>query len=199
VTEGHAHTGRGRTLVTAGVVLVAAAIVLIGVRAYQAAQAKDRSAQLCRSLTAKLDQVVGEAAEQDTSPALNAAHMPVLQLEGVDVIARLQIETLGLDVPVAAEGSDAALTPARVMRPDGDESKLEVAGATYQDEGAWGRIGDLTGGETVALTSVTGARQEYVVVSAGRTSAEFDDNFDLLVYYADGFGEKTWVGCTKSS
>lgn len=115
------------------------------------------------------------------------------------MVARLQVATIGLDVPVAAEGGDAALVPTRVARADGDEGKVLVAGSTYQGDGAWERIGELAGGEHVTLTGMTGASQEYVVVSAGRTKADFDDDFDLLMYYEDELGNKTWAGCTKVS
>ncbi len=186
----------GRAFVVVGVALVAAAVAVFAWQAAGVRAAEGRSGELCSQILGELDERVPVTA---AAAGLDVAALPVLELRGVDVVARLQVATIGLDVPVAAEGSDAALVPTRVARADGDEGKVLVAGSTYQGDGAWERIGELAGGEHVTLTGMTGASQEYVVVSAGRTKADFDDDFDLLMYYEDELGNKTWAGCTKVS
>lgn len=195
MSAARAHRAPGRAFVVAGVALVAAAVLAYVVQAQSVASAQAKSEDVLPVLMGELDQQVPATG----AAALDVAALPVLQLEGVDVVARLSVPAIGLDVPVAAEGGDAAVTPVRVARADGDEGKLLVVGSTYQGDGAWERIGQLVGGESVALTGMTGASQEYVVVSAGRTKADFDDDFDLLMYFEDELGSKTWAGCTKVS
>ncbi|MCH3956140.1 MAG: hypothetical protein LKE45_01950 [Olsenella sp.] len=61
------------------------------------------------------------------------------------------------------------------------------------------RLDALASGDRPLFVQVNGARRTFCVEDAGTTSADFNDNFDLLVYTEGSFGEKTWVGCSQSS
>lgn len=144
-----------------------------------------------QAVLADLDDTVpasGPAAEEDP------AALPVAQLEGVDVVGRLVCKDASLDLPVAAAGEDASLIPALE---EGTGGELVVRVPAWLAREA--RLDALASGDRPLFVQVNGARRTFSVEDAGTTSADFNDNFDLLVYTEGSFGEKTWVGCSQSS
>lgn len=132
----------------------------------------------------------------DASSAPDPNDLPVLQVNGVDVVGRLHVDGIGLDLPVAAKGGDTSVVPGVVDARDGE---LAIEGGRYMSAGAMGAITSLAGGTKVTFTQVNGQTTTYSVVGAGVTGEQFNDNFDLLVYYQDAFGQKGWVGCSMNS
>ena len=190
------HRVSGRVLMAVGAVLVVAACVVAGVRWYGQATAQRRGEDLAARLSEALQASVPVDA---TGAELDPTAMPALEVAGVDLIGRVQVEAIGLDAPVVSEQDDWRLVPAREERADGDETRVLLHGSAWQADGAWGRIGQLQGGEEVVLQAMDGAAQKYAVVSVGLTREYFNDDFDLVLYYSDASGVKTWAGCTKAS
>lgn len=175
----------------AGAVLVACGLLVwwMGMQC-ATAQASEGSA-LYQAVLADLDATVpasGPTAEEDP------AALPVAQLEGVDVVGRLVCRDASLDLPVAALGEDASLIPALE---EGNNGELVVRVPAWLAREA--RLDTLASGDRLVFVQVNGARRTFSVEDAGTTSADFNDNFDLLVYTEGSFGEKTWVGCSQSS
>lgn len=183
------HT-RFRRLLVLGALVMAAGCIAVGYSAADAATQQERSGQLISSLREQLDATVPD----DSGESANAADLSALNLEGVDVVGRLQAPGISLDVPVAAKNGDIRLTPALV---DGRDGELLVQGSSYQD--AIGAIGQLKQGAAVTFTQVDGTVRRYEVADTGELQGEFNDNFDLLVYYQDEFGTKHWAGCRSTS
>lgn len=175
----------------AGAVLVACGLLVWWMGTQRAmAQASEGSA-LYQAVLADLDATVPSscpAAEEDP------AALPVAQLEGVDVVGRLVCRDASLDLPVAALGEDASLIPALE---EGNNGELVVRVPAWLAREA--RLDTLASGDRLVFVQVNGARRTFSVEDAGTTSADFNDNFDLLVYTEGSFGEKTWVGCSQSS
>jgi hypothetical protein len=182
---------RWRLALVAGAVLVTCGLFVWWMGTQRAtAQASEGSA-FYQAVLADLDDTVpasGPAAEEDP------AALPVAQLEGVDVVGRLVCKDASLDLPVAALGEDASLIPA-LEEGNGDELVVRVPAWLAREA----RLDALASGDRPLFVQVNGARKTFCVEDAGTTSADFNDNFDLLVYTEGSFGEKTWVGCSQSS
>lgn len=178
-----------RRLIVAGVAVLALGAAVFGASAANAAAQQGRSSQVVASVLDGLDAAVPVDGE---APA-DAASLPALNREGVDVVGRLQAESVSLDVPVAALGGDARLTPALA---NGREDELVVQGYAYQ--GQIGRIAEVPRGAAVTFTQMDGAVRRYVAVDTGELRGEFNDTFDLLVYYQDELGTKHWMGCVEA-
>ncbi|MGN0055996.1 MAG: hypothetical protein ACI360_06160 [Atopobiaceae bacterium] len=182
---------RSRVLVSAGVVLAVAGALMWAHGQAAAGELQQRSAQTCAQVAQQLDQMVPAGGG---AGSVSPSQLAVLQVDGVDVVGRLRASAIGLDLPVAALGSDYDVVPALQQ---GHQGQLVVHGCSYQ--GAMGQLGSLAAGSEVTFTQVDGAVGRYQVVSAGVTNQEFNDDYDLLVYWADEFGSKRWVGCSLAS
>lgn len=182
---------RWQFTLVAGTVLVACGLLVWWMGTQRAtAQASEGSA-LYQAVLADLDATVpasGPTTEEDP------ATLPVAQLEGVEVVGRLVCRDASLDLPVAALGEDASLLPALE---EGNGSELVVRVPAWLAREA--RLDTVASGDRLLFVQVNGARRSFSVEDAGTTSADFNDNFDLLVYTEGSFGEKTWVGCSQSS
>lgn len=182
---------RSRVLVSAGVVLAVTGVLMWAHGQAVASQLQQQSAQTCAQVTQQLDQVVPAGGG---AGSVSPSQLAVLQVDGVDVVGRLRASAIGLDLPVSALGSDYDVVPALQQ---GRQDQLVVRGCSYQ--GAMGQLGSLAAGSEVTFTQVDGAVGRYQVVSAGVTNQEFNDDYDLLIYWADEFGSKRWVGCSLAS
>lgn len=182
---------RSRVLVSAGVVLAVAGALMWAHGQAAASQLQQRSTQTCAQVAQQLDQVVPAGGG---AGSVSPSQLAVLQVDGVDVVGRLRASAIGLDLPVASLGSDYDVVPALQQ---GRQDQLVVRGCSYQ--GAMGQLESLAAGNKVTFTQVDGAVSRYQVVSAGVTNQEFNDDYDLLIYWADEFGSKRWVGCSLAS
>lgn len=178
-----------RRLFVVGVLIMVVGIGVLGASVAHTSAQQDRSSQVIASLLADLDAAIPD----DGGKPGVAASLPVLNSEGVNVAGRLRVADIALDVPVAALGSDVQLTPSLV---DGREGELVVRGCAYQ--GAIERITDVPHGSSVTFTQMDGVVRRYVAADAGELRGEFNDYFDLLVYYQDAFGTKHWLGCVEA-
>lgn len=183
--------GRWRLALVAGAVLVACGLAVWWQGAQRASAQASEGRALCRALLADLDATVpasGPAAERDP------ASLPVAELEGVQVAGRISGTGVPLDLPVAALGEDAGLVPA--LEGDAGGRLVVRVPAWLADEAG---LDALAPGDRLAFVQVNGARRSFSVADGGTTSAEFDDDYDLLVYWRGALGEKDWVGCSQSS
>ena len=182
---------RWQLALIAGAVLVACGLLVWWQGAQSAAaQARDGRA-LCPALLADLEATVpgsGPAAEQAPED------LPVIELEGVQVAGRLSGLEAPVDLPVAALGEDASLTPA-LEEGSGGELVVRVPSWLAGESG----LDALEPGNRLMFVQVNGARRSFSVVDRGTTRAAFNDSYDLLIYVRGAYGEKDWVGCSQFS
>lgn len=182
---------RWRLALVAGAVLVVCGLAVWWQGTQRAAAQASEGRELCRTLLADLDVTVPGSGP---SPERDPASLPVAELEGVQVAGRLSGTEVPVDLPVAALGEDASLTPALEQGPGG---KLVVRVPSWLAGESW--LDALAPGNRLTFVQTNGARRSFSVADRGTTSAEFDDNYDLLVYAQGAFGQKDWVGCTQLS
>ncbi|MEE8677652.1 MAG: hypothetical protein SOH63_04300 [Olsenella sp.] len=190
---------RSRHLLHVGIAFLAAAALVACAGFVQLEARKSESARLCSGILSTLDvtALAGEGETEDAG-AFDPAALPVLQVEGVDVAGQLEVQGIGMRIPVAARGADSSLVPTIV---EAREGELAICGRAYEPgEGTTlSSIESVPMGSDAVFKQVDGTTTTYKVVAAGVTDKEFNDNFDLLLYSQDAFGQKSWVGCMKAS
>lgn len=189
---------RSRHLLHAGIAfLVAAALVACAGFVHLEAR-KGESARLCSDILSTLDEAAPLGDGETADGAFDLDALPVLQVSGVDVAGQLEVQGIGLRIPVAAKGADSSLVPTIV---DAREGELAICGRAYEPgEGtSLSSIAQIPMGSDVVFRQTDGTGATYKVVAAGVTDKDFNDNFDLLLYSQDEFGQKSWVGCMKAS
>lgn len=110
-----------------------------------------------------------------SSPALPEAvstpeppRIPVLEdVGGYPVMARLEIEKIGLELPVIAELSDEALKTAPCLyagpgTPE-DVGNIVIVGHNYRNDSHFGRLDELEAGAVVQLTDMYGEVYDYEI------------------------------------
>lgn len=187
--------GRKGVWLRVGLVLLAAALVVVGVSLATRGERARRSAELCTSLLGRFETLMPAGSAGDPADATEEpGRLPALDVDGIDVVGRMSAAGIGLDVPVASAGADAVLVPCLV---EGTGSELVVCGSSYQ--GAFGRIDELASGDELVFVQANGLERRYAAASTGRTRSDFNDDYDLLLYYEDLVGQRHWVGCFESS
>ena len=147
----------GNFLITAGILLLTAALVLIGYNLYdeyRAGRAADHILELFEQNTVPSAQETDDSELPDyiINPDME---MPVTELEGNGYIGILQIPSLELTLPVMSQWSYKGLKIAP-CRYSGSvySGSMVIAGHNYRS--CFGKIGSLTEGEQVIFTDVKG-------------------------------------------
>lgn len=144
--------------------------------------------QTCRQAVAKL-----EKALPDVVPGVPGipGNMPVMQVEGVDYAALLEVPAFGIKLPVADEWDAQSLAgvPARFYG-SAYEGTLVIGGSdtAYQ----FGFCDRIQHGAAVTVTDMTGSRFSYTVTRIDRAKhAESDwladKDFDLTIFCRDTY------------
>ncbi len=178
-----------KRLAAVGIVILIAGCGLLGWSTADASAAQDRSATVCAALLTQLDSSIPASPEDEAG----IDSLPVLNTQGIDVAGRLQSADGTLDVPVAAKGADARIAP---VLNEGRTGELVAEGRSYQ--GGLGSIDSMKQGSSLTFTQMDGTVRTYRVADTGTLQGEFNDNFDLLVYYRDTCGAKHWAGCESA-
>lgn len=137
------------------------------------------------------------ASPQSGAPPQAASRVPLPQeVDGYPVMARLVIGSVGLELPVIAELSDAALktAPCLYAGPSSpqDAGNIVIVGHNYNSDTHFGRLGELEAGAAVQLTDRAGELYEYEVY-AMETIAP--DDIDALEDY-EGESGLALITCT---
>lgn len=186
--------GAGRFLAIAGIALLVAALA-IGIKGWMDGRTRQsESSEVASSVLSKLDEVGTPASGGEST--IVPANLPVLELEDTDIAGRLQISSIALDLPVAASKDAAGLLPYLSSE---RSSSLAIKGESYEGEGAFGKIDSLAAGAVVTFTEMDGKCARFRVMGSGTTSEEFNDSYDLIMYWTDAFGTKHWAGCSLAS
>jgi sortase A len=110
-----------------------------------------------------------EALLPDRTPGVpgEPAGMPVLELEGTDYVAILEVPSFGITLPVVAQWDDSRLShaPARFYGSTGDHS-LVIGGA--DDRRQFGFCDKIDLGDRITVTDMTGAQFTYTVSDVDR-------------------------------
>lgn len=114
------------------------------------------------------------------------ADMPVLEINGIDYVALIEIPSIGIALPVADKWDSTKLSksPARFFGSIYDKS-LIVGGADYPQQ--FGFCDDIEHGAVITVTDMTGAQFSYSVIRIDRAKhAETqwlqNEKYDLTLF-----------------
>ncbi|MBE6707903.1 MAG: hypothetical protein E7578_01505 [Ruminococcaceae bacterium] len=156
---------RSKILIVTGVLLVLVSLVLLVGWRITANTAKDRAEDIVDSLEKLLPKrSTGITAEYSDM------NMPVLELDGHDLVAIIEIPELKVSLPVGSvwESSGIASYPRRFTGTVYDGS-LVIGGA--DQKGQFDFIGKTDIGMSVVVTDMTGAEFSYTVSRVDRSAS----------------------------
>lgn len=152
----------GKVLMTIGLLLLAAALVLAGYNIWEENRAE-------RSASAVLEQFPGEPAEppgEETPTYLlyPEMEMPTVEIDGRRYIGRLSIPAMGLSLPVLSQWSsaDGKLAPCRYQG-SAYTGDLIIAGHNYRSH--FGPLKYVGVGDEVLFTDADGNLFSYTVAA----------------------------------
>lgn len=150
-------------MIGVGLLLIAAALALVAYNIADAQRAAKSAAQALEALEQASPAV--SAAEPDAVPAYVAdpdMEMPTVTVEGNDYIGQLDIDALGLSLPVISEWSYPALKVAP-CRYTGSAYQDNMIIAAHNYSSHFGRLSQLSAGDAVRFTDVDGNVFTYTV------------------------------------
>ena len=150
-------------MIGVGLLLIAAALALVAYNIADAQRAAKSAAQALEALEQASPAV--SAAEPDAVPAYVAdpdMEMPTVTVEGNDYIGQLDIDALGMSLPVISEWSYPALKVAP-CRYTGSAYQDNMIIAAHNYSSHFGRLSQLSAGDAVRFTDVDGNVFTYTV------------------------------------
>ena len=126
----------------------------------------------------------GESSEPNAEPL--APEMPVIALDGYAYVGYIQIPALELKLPVMADWDYTRLKLAP-CRQFGSSRTDDLVIAAHNYESHFGRLKELTGGETVIFTDMDGVVSTYSVtrletLNPNSVEAVQNSGHDLVLY-----------------
>ena len=188
--------GKGSAvLMAAGICLGLVGLVLAGVFYLRAQQGQAHS----RQIAAQLENILPERSD-GVAGLYPEAGMPVLQLDGADYVALVEVPGFGVTLPVADQWDSSRLDscPARFCG-SAYTPGLVIGGSQQQ----FIFCGQVDIGAEVTVTDMTGAEFTYTVARVDRSdhaSAQWltGDGWDLTLFCHDVYAmQYIAVRCTK--
>ena len=180
----------GIAIMAAGAVLVLSALLLFVHNRQEDAQAGQEAESLLESVEAVIE---AQAAQKPSpspgvSPSLEPIDptMPTVTIDGYDYIGYIEVPILGLKLPVMSEWDYDRLRIAP-CRQFGSTRTDDLVIAAHNYDSHFGRLKELTGGETVLFTDMEGPVSTYSVtrletLNPNSVEAVQDSGHDLVLY-----------------
>lgn len=154
----------GKLLMTIGLLLIAAAFLLMVYNIWESKKAENMSEGILNQLKDGQDEDVGSdnADEKPLYEIYPDMEMPVLTIDGVDYIGILTVPSLGLELPVAGNWSYPNLrrSPCR-YKGSAYSNDMIIAGHNYSRH--FGGLKNLAIGEEISFRDVDGHIFQYQV------------------------------------
>lgn len=191
--------GRGKWSGTVGVLLLLAALVLTVHNLREARQAEHLSGETTAKLT---EEISRRRTAREAEPEPQSEAPPEAEAESTDYLGLLELPTLSLTLPVAAEWSYPALkrTPCRYSGTAGEVSFVIIA---HNYPAHFGRLWELEPGAEVYFTDMAGTRTLYIVerqerLRPGDTEALSEPGLTLLTCTPGG-RSRVAVRCRRAA
>ena len=180
----------------AGCVLLAAGLLMLGGVTVRGKLAARENEMIVQKMEAVMPNRTTGAVDE-----LRIAEMPVMQLEGADYVALLEIPSYGLRLPVAAQWDKTAVmtTPCRFYGSAYDGS-LVIGG--YDRSGYFDFFDRVYNDEVVKITDLTGCTYTYTVSRVERSETAdgavlLEGEWDLTLFVRDArYLEYILLRCT---
>ena len=154
----------GKVLMTIGLLLIAAAFLLMVYNIWESKKAENMSEEILNQIKDGQDENVSsdDADEKPLYEIYPDMEMPVLTIDGVDYIGILTVPSLGLELPVAGNWSYPNLrrSPCR-YKGSAYSNDMIIAGHNYSRH--FGGLKNLAIGEEISFRDVDGHIFQYQV------------------------------------
>ena len=177
-------------IIAVGAVLILSALLLLIYNRCEDVRAGQEAESLLASVEAAISaQEMAAPNKPESTEALSPPldpEMPVVTLGGYEYVGYVEIPTLGLKLPVMAEWDYTRLQIAP-CRQFGSTRTDDLVIAAHNFESHFGRLKELTGGETVIFTDMDGVVSTYSVtrletLSPNSVEAVQNSGHDLVLY-----------------
>ena len=177
-------------IIAVGAVLILSALLLLIYNRYEDVRAGQEAESLLASVEAAISaQEMAAPNKPESTEALSPPldpEMPVVTLGGYEYVGYVEIPTLGLKLPVMAEWDYTRLQIAP-CRQFGSTRTDDLVIAAHNFESHFGRLKELTGGETVIFTDMDGVVSTYSVtrletLNPNSVEAVQNSGHDLVLY-----------------
>lgn len=147
-----------------------------------------RAEENCKAAAAKMANLLPEAGPGTPEMYIDPA-MPVLEIDGNDYVALLDVPAFGITLPVARNWDGSGLCPARYWGSAYNHS-LVIGGGDHPWQ--FGFCDKIDLGAIITVTDMTGTRFAYTVARVDRAkeaTAQWltDGDFDLTIFCHDTY------------
>lgn len=193
----------GIAIVAMGAVLIVSALLLLLYNRREDA----RAGQEAESLLANVEAAIPSNDAKDKEPPSQeelTPEMPVVMLSDYEYVGYLTIPSLGLKLPVMAD-SDYARLRLAPCRQFGSSRTDDLVIAAHNYENHFGRLKELSEGDTVTFTDMEGIVNTYAVekletLDPEEVDAVQNSGYDLVLYTCTKGGKsRVTVFCDRSA
>ena len=200
----------GIAIVTAGAVLILSALLLLLYNRYEDANAGQEAESLLENVEAVIEtkriKVPVTSKRPDAAPSTTPLdpQMPVVMLDGYEYVGYVEIPILGLKLPVMSEWDYTRLKVAP-CRQFGSSRTDDLVIAAHNYESHFGRLKDLSAGDTVTFTDMEGIVNTYCVekietLNPNEVDAVQNSGYDLVLYTCTKGGQtRITVFCNRET
>ena len=200
----------GIAIVTAGAVLILSALLLLLYNRYEDANAGQEAESLLENVEAVIEtkriKVPVTSKRPDATPSTTPLdpQMPVVMLDGYEYVGYVEIPILGLKLPVMSEWDYTRLKVAP-CRQFGSSRTDDLVIAAHNYESHFGRLKDLSAGDTVTFTDMEGIVNTYCVekietLNPNEVDAVQNSGYDLVLYTCTKGGQtRITVFCDRET
>lgn len=190
---------KGVFLMSAGLLLVLAALILTGYNIYDGKRAEKKSSEILSLLDeAEVNGIEDNRKLYEKYPNMS---MPTKEVDGLSIIGVIEIPSLGVALPVCKEWSYKNLRAAP-YRYSGSIYSHDCVIAAHNYQSHFGRLKSLTEGDSVVFTDVCGNMFSYRIESLGSLDGSAVEEmkstgYDLTLFTCNQSGTaRVTLGCS---
>ena len=193
----------GIAIVAVGAVLILSALLLLLYNRYEDAHAGQEAESLLASVEEAISaQTMDVPTAAAPSPTPLDPEMPVVMLDGYEYVGYVEIPALGLKLQVMSEWDYTRLRVAP-CRQFGSSRTDDLVIAAHNYENHFGRLKELSKGDTVIFTDMEGLVNTYCVekietLAPDEVDAVQNSGYDLVLYTCTKGGKtRVTVFCNR--
>ena len=195
----------GIAIVAVGAALILSALLLLLYNRYEDAHAGQEAESLLASVEEAISaQTMDVPTAAAPSPTPLDPEMPVVMLDGYEYVGYVEIPALGLKLPVMSEWDYTRLRVAP-CRQFGSSRTDDLVIAAHNYENHFGRLKELSKGDTVIFTDMEGLVNTYCVekietLAPDAVDAVQNSGHDLVLYTCTKGGKtRVTVFCDRAA
>ena len=193
----------GIAIIAVGAALILSALLLLLYNRYEDAHAGQEAESLLASVEEAISaQTMDVPTAAAPSPTPLDPEMPVVMLDGYEYVGYVEIPVLGLKLPVMSEWDYTRLRVAP-CRQFGSSRTDDLVIAAHNYENHFGRLKELSKGDTVIFTDMEGLVNTYCVekietLAPDAVDAVQNSGYDLVLYTCTKGGKtRVTVFCNR--